>query len=314
MKNSQYYILLILNTLLFLSCEKDVDFKGKELSPKIVVNSIIHAKSDTGVIKISESVFDYSDRQPDLVKDPEVHVSINEKECPVWLDTVMGVHACYKFVSILNIGDRIEFSAHTPGHGRVKGFDIVPSIAEIKSIESSWFKRDGFGYLRLYITLKDDPQERNFYRIVVRTNDIIVHPSIQEPDSHWDLKEIFVEDEILFNNATEKNEEGKTLDYYRIFSDEMFSGKEYTLNVYIRNDNFATDVQSDYVRQSVKVEIQTLSEKLYQNLHSQELASGTTGDVFFEPVKIYTNIQGGYGILGIYNSTEKEKIVATKGD
>jgi hypothetical protein len=38
-----------------------------------------------------------------------------------------------------------------------------------------------------------------------------------------------------------------------------------------------------------------------------------TDDIFSEPVKIYTNMQGGYGILGIYNITEKEKSVAEKG-
>jgi hypothetical protein len=300
--------------MLSSSCEEYVDFKGKELAPKMVINSIIQAKSDTGVIKISESVFDYSDQQPEVVENPEIHLSINGKECnQIWLDTIMDIHAYYKFVSQLNVGDKVEFSAHTPKHGTVHGFDNVPAVTEIKNIETSWFKRDGFGYLRLYVTLKDNPLERNFYRILVRTNNIIIHPSIQETLDSWDLAEIFVDDEILFNSSTEKDESGKTPNHYRIFSDEMFSGKEYTLNIYIENGNFTEDTQLDYVRQSVKVEIQTLSEKLYQNLHSQELASGTTGDVFYEPVKIYTNIQGGYGILGIYNSIEKEKMIAKKG-
>jgi hypothetical protein len=301
--------------MLSSSCEKYVDFKGKELAPKMVINSIIHAKSDTGVIKISESVFDYSDQQPEVVENPEIHLSINGKECnQVWLDTIIGIHAYYKFVSQLNVGDKVEFSARTTKHGTVHGFDNVPAVTEIKNIETSWFKRDGFGYLRLYVTLKDNPLERNFYRILIRTNNIIVHPSIQEPLDYWDLAEIFIDDEILFNSSTEKDESGKTPNHYRIFSDEMFSGQEYTLNIYIENGNFAEDTQLDYVRQNVKVEIQTLSEKLYQNLHSQELASGTTDDVFYEPVKIYTNIQGGYGILGIYNSIEKEKVIAKKGE
>jgi hypothetical protein len=305
----------MLSAILSSSCEKGVDFKGEKTSPKIVINSIIHAKSDTGAIKISESVFDYSDQQPKVVENPEIHLSINEKECPqVWLDTVVGLHAYYKFASRLNVGDKVELAAHTPEHGAARGFDNVPAIAEIKNVKTSWFRRNGLGYLRLYVALNDNPQERNFYRIVVRTNDVLVHPSLQEPYNHWDLKDIFVDDEILFNNPTEEDEEGKTPNYYKIFSDEMFSGKEYTLNVYIQHDNFAMDAQLGYVRQSVKVELQTLSEKLYQNLRSQELASGTTGDVFSEPVKIYTNIQGGYGILGIYNSTEKEELIAKKGD
>ncbi|MDR0560604.1 MAG: DUF4249 domain-containing protein [Prevotellaceae bacterium] len=317
MKNCRYYSLpLVLGATLLFACEKYVDFNGKELLPKMVISAIINAKSDTGTIKISESVFDYSSQKSVAVENPEINLKINGESCAqLWFDTLIGVHSYYKFISHLKTGDRVEFSAHTSKHGTVKGYDIVPEIvAEIKNIEPLWFKRDGFGYLRLLVTVRDNPDEKNFYRIVVRTNAVLINPSIQEVDNRWDLKEVFVDDEILFNTATEKNGEGKTPDYYRIFSDEMFQGKEYTLNIYIRNDNFTENVNFDYVRQSVKVEIHTLSEKLYQNLHSQELASGITGDVFSEPVKIYTNMQGGYGILGIYNVAEKIKPVAEKGN
>jgi hypothetical protein len=294
----------------------DIDFNGKEPSPKMVVNSIINALSDTNLIKISESVFDFSDRKPGIVENPEINLSINGKICDrLWLDTIIGVHAYYKFVSKLNIGDKVEFSAHTPKHGTVKGYDHVPNvITEIKNIETSWFIRDDREYLRMYVTLKDNPNERNFYRIVVKTKADIVHPSIQEPINYWDLHEVFTDDEMLFHHPTETEEEGKLPNFYRIFSDDMIQGKEYTLNVYIRYDNYANTPNEDYVRQWVKVEIHTLSEKLYQNLQSQGLASGTTGDVFSEPVKIYTNMQGGYGILGVYNVTEKEKLVVEKGE
>ncbi|MDR0547693.1 MAG: DUF4249 domain-containing protein, partial [Dysgonamonadaceae bacterium] len=159
-----------------------------------------------------------------------------------------------------------------------------------------------------------NPQERNFYRIVVKNKSDVVHPSIQEPNNIWSLKNIFIDDEMLFHNPTETDEDGKSPNFYRIFSDDMIQGKEYTLNIYIEESNFADSDWNDYVRQWIKVEIHTLSEKLYQNLHSQELAIGQSGDVFSEPVKIYTNIQGGYGILGVYSVAEKEKLVAAKGE
>jgi hypothetical protein len=66
------------------------------------------------------------------------------------------------------------------------------------------------------------------------------------------------------------------------------------------------------VRQAVKVEIHTLSEKLYQNLHSQELASGITDDIFSEPVKIYTNRWLRH--IGYLQCYRKEKIGSGKWD
>jgi hypothetical protein len=316
MKKSYFYTALIISVLLLFGCEKDIDFGGKEPAPKMVVNAVINAQSDTNLIKISESVFDFSGQKPGIVENPEIHLNINEKECgQIWLDTIIGVHSYYKFVSELNAGDKIEFSAHTPKRGTVNAYDIVPNNAvEIKNIDHSWFIKDGTGYLRLYVTLKDNPQERDFYRIVVKTKGILMHPSIHEPDNIWSLKNIFIDDEMLFHNPTETEGEGKSPNFYRIFSDDMIQGKEYTLNIYIEESNSADSNWNDYVRQWVKVEIHTLSENLYQNLHSQELAIGPSDDVFSEPVKIYTNMQGGYGILGVYNISEKEKLVATKGE
>ncbi|MDR2384969.1 MAG: DUF4249 domain-containing protein [Tannerella sp.] len=316
MKKILPYTLLIINIILLFGCEKEIDFNGKTPSPKIVVNSIVNARSDTNRIKISESVFDYSDQQPDIIENPDIRLNINGKENnQIWMDTIIGVHTYYKFVSALNTGDKIEFSIHTDKHGTVKGHDQVPDITEIKNIATSWFKKEGISYLRMYITLKDKAHERNFYRIVVKSQSNLLHPSQQPPLNYWDLHDVFIDDEILFHNPTETEEADKVPNYYRIFSDELFQGEEYTLNIYIRFDNFAKNPESNYVRQYVKAEIHTLSEKLYQNLNSQELASGmATGDIFSEPVKIYTNMQGGYGILGVYNVTEKEKTVAEKGE
>jgi hypothetical protein len=316
MKTNRACILLILNAALLFGCEKEIDFNGKTPSPKIVVNSIVNARSDTNRIKISESVFDYSGQQPGIVENPEIHLYINGKTCnQIWLDTITGVHTYYKFAAALNKGDKIDFSIHTAKHGTVKGSDQVPDIAEIRDIETFWFKKEGLSYLRMFVTVEDNARERNFYRIVVKSRADLVHPSQQAPLTYWDLQEVFIDDEVLFHNPVETEEANKSPNYYRIFSDELFQGKEYRLNVYIRYDDFSKSPETDYVRQYVKAEIHTLSENLYQNLNSQEQASGmVTGDVFSEPVKIYTNMQGGYGILGIYSVAEKEKPVAEKGE
>ncbi len=309
-------LILFLSIILLSGCEKDISFSGKELPPKMVVNSMINAKSDTNRIKISESVFVFANQQAGIVENPEIHLYINGRACnQIWQDSIAGVHTYYKFVSQLNAGDKIEFSAHTPQHGTVKGHDYIPSNSvEIKNIDYSWFWKDNYQYLRLYVTIKDSPLERNFYRIIAKSNSDIVHPSIQKPHDSWTLHEVFIDDEMLFNEPAETEEGGKVPHLYRIFTDDLFQGKEYTLNVYIRLEDFTIFPHYDYIRQRVKVEIHSLSEKLYRSLRSQELASGTIGDIFSEPVKIYSNMQGGYGILGAYTTTEKVVQVAEKGE
>ena len=309
-------LILFLSSIILSGCDRDINFNGNELSPKMAVNSMINAKSDTNRIKISESVFAFTNQQVKIVENPEIHLYINGKECnQIWKDSIAGVHTYYKFVSQLNTGDKIEFSAHTPKHGTIKGYDHVPNNSvEIKNMDYSWFWKDSYQYLRLHVIIKDSPLERNFYRIIVKSNSDIVHPSIQKPHDIWTLQEVFIDDEMLFNEPAETEGEGKVPHLYRIFTDDLFQGKEYKLNVYIRFENFTIFPHYDYIRQRVKVEIHSLSEKLYRSLRSQELASGSIGDIFSEPVKIYSNMQGGYGILGTYTATEKVVQVAEKGE
>lgn len=301
--------------MILTGCERDVDFDGGGLSPKIVVNSIIDARSNTHAIKISESVSDFSGQKPDVIENLEAHLYINGVECDnLAFDKTEGVHSYYKFNSQLNPNDKIEFSAYSPAHETVRGYDIVPTNSvKIKNIEHSWFRKDDIQYLRLYVTIQDNPQEKNFYRVIIKANGNLVSPSIQEPHGIWDLQEVLTDDEILFNEPGETDDEGKIPHFYKVFTDGTLGG-EYTLNLYIKYDDYTMSPEFDYVRQTIKVEIQSLSDKLYRGLHSQELASGSISDLFSEPVKIYTNMQGGYGILGIYTCTEQEKIVAQKGE
>jgi hypothetical protein len=291
-------------------CEHDVNFTGKEPSPRMVVNSIIDAKSDTHTIQIAESVFIFSDQQSSVVENPEIELKINGVE--IAFEDDYDSYSFYKFKASLNAGDKIEFSAYTPKHGTVSGYDIVPeSTVEIKNIEHSWFWKNEMSYLRLFITIKDNPDERNYYRIRVLDYSQIVP---RDPNPSWSLREVFIEDEILFNKPSEPEEGGSTPNFYRIFTDDLFQGQEYTLNVYVDLTNVAQSPWHTFVRQYIKVEIQTLSEKLYRNLRSKELASGTVGNLFAEPVKIYSNMRGGFGILGTYNSTEMVKLIGSKGN
>jgi hypothetical protein len=309
----------------YISCESDVSFDGKEPPPKMVVNSIIHARADSGIIKISESVFGFGNIRASKVEDVDIQLKINGKLVENIVEYIppsssrppivmSDLHRYYIFKNQLNIGDKIDVSVHSPKHGTVEGYDIIPNIVEIKSLDTEWFTKDNVQYLRLFVSIQDMPTERNFYRVVVKTSSMIFHPSQQEYLNIWVAEDVIIDDEILFHKPIENDEGAKIPNQYRIFTNDLFQGHEYTMNVYIRYDNRENSSHVDYLRQWVKVEIHTLSEKLYLNLRSQELASGSLGDFYLEPVKIYSNIKNGYGIFGTYNSSEKIKLVAQKGD
>lgn len=285
---------------IFQSCENDVHFKDKQSSPKMVVNSIINASEGQKQLKLSESVFVFGDQKPKPVENAELQLKINGIETPLTFEETKESHRYYSFRADFKSGDKVEISGKSLEHNPIYVVDYVPEPVEITGVKTEWFtgKADNKSYLRTLITLRDKPREKNFYRVVIRVKDIYEHNGKDETD--WIQYDVHVDQEPLFNHIpnTPWNENPDT---YRIFSDELIDGKEYTLNVYLQMDR---DNPWGAVPQTfIKAEIHTLSENLYRYLRSVELARET--DYFAEPVKIFSNIQGGYGIMGIYNVNEK---------
>ncbi len=309
MRPERYILPLFCFTLLVTACEKDVKFRGGESAPKMVVNSIVNSTANDNSITISESDFLYDNKKAGKIKDPTVRLLHNGTELPLtfWGE---GDKLYYDFTTALKAGDRIEITGESPVHGKVSGGDIVPFPAEIKDLKTEWFTgaHDDKSYLRTRVTIADKPGEKNYYRIVIRDKTIFKNETGEDTstDADWVLKEVLIDQEALFSKVGTLTVDDNP-NRYRIFSDELIDGRDYTLNVYVQMDRY-TAWDGLIVEKQLRVEIHTLSESLFRYLHSLELAASE--DNFSEPVKIYTNIANGYGILGVYNVAEKTVEIA----
>lgn len=276
-------------------CESDVDFNGKEPAAKMILNAMIDCSETSHFVKISESVFSFSDKEPQSIDNPNLELAINGLPVPIIFDHSVKANNYYRFDSALFPGDKIEIAGYSQSHGHVQGMDIVPNLPQIMSVTPGWFTGtgDGISYLRTKIRIKDRPDEANFYRAVIFTKTIF--PENDSADIDWYTAEIYVDQEILFNDISGTLGNTDT-NLFAVFSDELFQGQEYTLNVYIRKDNYSALGAKQYVR----VEIESLSPNLYKYMRSLELAANE--DRFTEPVKIFSNIDGGYGVIGCYTT------------
>lgn len=287
--------------ILLLSCENEVDFEGKKTNPKMVVNAIIEANGEQQRLKLSESVFIFGDEKPKPMEDAELILFVNGKEKILAFEKMEDSHRYYRFHAGLVPGDEVEVSGSSPFHDEIRGIDHTPKPVVISGVKTEWFMGmvDNRSYLRLLISFKDIPGEKNYYRIVIRGKDYYEENGNYEPN--WIQETVYVDQEPVFKQIpnTPWSEDASLC--YCIFSDELIDGKDYTLNVYIQKEKI--NFWGSNPRSYLKVEMHALSENLYRYLHSLELAGGE--DHFSEPVKIYSNIKGGYGILGIYNITDK---------
>lgn len=302
MKALKFSIALV---CLFSSCNSDVDFNGKEPASKMIVNAVINCQSDTNLIKLSESTFIFSEVKSELIENPNIEVKINDQPVTVSFDHIIKTNSYYNFITSLHPSDKVEASVHTAEHGTVYGVDYVPRPPEVVSVDYEWLTgQDNHSYLRTFVTIKDIPNEKNYYRILIKGKSLLEYdgaPTFDEID--WQFFDVYVDQEILFNNIDGIVGNDKNTHIYKIFSDDLFQEKEYTLNVYVRQDKSGEDSWGMMNRKFINVEIHALSENMYLYLRSLEIASNE--DIFQEPVKVYTNIEGGYGVLGIYNTTEK---------
>lgn len=281
-------------------CEKEIPVSADESAPKAVLNTIVNCTSDANSVKLSESVSLFSAVEASRIENPNLQLRINGSDKEILFDTYNDVHSYYRFAELLSPGDQVEISGHTPKHGAFSGSDYVPYPVEIASVSTEWFTGEvnNISYLRILIKIKDNPDTRNYYRIVIRDKTLF-DPETDASTVPWNLQDVYIDQEIVFNNISGIG--GEDEHTYRVFSDDLFQGKEYTLNVYIRKDRFNV-YEYESVRYFVKIEIHALSENVYKYLRSLELASAE--DNFQEPVKIFSNVAGGYGIVGIYNVSD----------
>lgn len=291
--------------LLLTNCEEDINFH-KKAKAKMIITSLIDCTSNTNTLKISESVSLFSDAKPSKIEQPNLQIKVNGHavNTPTFLKE-KNKKVYYNFTSTLKPGDKVEVSSKTAEYGNVYGADLIPKPAKIKSIDTKWFENTkGNNFLKINTTIEDIPKEKNYYRIVIKNK----HSWDYTPEVEWEEKQVFIDQEPIFKNITESINLGGEDFNYKIFSDGMFSDKSYTLNVYIRDDKFdrAEDIKNNH-KHFIKVEIHSISETMYKYLKSVELA--LKQDNFQDPIKLHTNIDGGYGVIGAYNKTSIVKEV-----
>ncbi|MFR9543430.1 MAG: DUF4249 domain-containing protein [Rikenellaceae bacterium] len=306
--------ILYILTLALISCENSVPFEGDEVTPKMVAYAFIDSESTTHSIILSQSKPIFFESENKIFYTPPPQIEVNGESVELSSDVESSEDMLrYTFDAEINEGDKIVFRSSSDQYGEVVAEDIVPSKIEIINVETSWFQVDYIDYLRTNITIDDIKGEDNFYRVVIRTKQEYSQP---EYESFWGDKEILTDQEPLFSEIPITiMDDGESLSY-RIFSDGAFKDGSYTLNLYFQEwklqpTNFPPfdggipdDVVPEYDGEHfIEVEIQTISESLYRYLHSLELQDNQ--DYTMTPIEIYSNVAGGYGVVGAYNTTNK---------
>lgn len=275
------YIFVFIN--MFASCQKEIEIELPDQEPKIVANCLFRNDSLFSV-HISNSIGTTSS---DKIKD------INNAVCDIYENGILKETLTFLNDGIYNTntltakaGKEYQLKISVPGMKEVVSVTQIPNNV---MIDTAWYTSGQEG--QLYLSF-NDPQEKNFYALSFYQlyTDTFTQTTYATP--------LYIgpkDDESIGN----QNNDGLYLNDAFYFNDELFNGKNYSLNLSFNSVN-AYDTSTVYL-----AEFRTLSKDFYEYERTLSLQQSNNGNPFSEPVRVHTNISGGFGIFAGYSGFQK---------
>ena len=330
------YYIIPLAILLVSSCETEMHVKEGLRDPKIVVNGFVSPDSLIKV-RLTESRF-FLDNGNDfkICDDADVFLSINGSRIEKLQYKGNGNYLSSVYPMV---GDEIQLEVESDRYNNVLASTYIPAIVPIKDLSSEI--SDIYAYSCIlseikYIHYSDDDNYMVGYNLLGGGN---IKISFSDPaEENYYLINCFVRyyyeggayidnyarihsSDQVYLKDTNRDEETYAASYNE-FNDKLFNGKDYSLYfdldfyhivVYDKYWEMVHDPEGNFYRQNyVKesylsseliIELRSISKDLY-NYASTITYKSITDDFFSEPVQIYNNVKGGYGIVAGYSSSE----------
>lgn len=295
-------------------CKQDLnldEYRNPEIEKMLVVNSILNPDSVIGV----------SVTHPYFFSDPHIGFSpVTSLDVQIAKDGGEWESLVYDAKTKLYVSDCRPVAGETlslkinDGPEVVCSCDTIPRKVEIESVEVTgegpihifWDNDYRFTYK---ITFQDAPDEDNFYFLNIEDNG--------RRDDFSQIGQIDYTVDYVFQvlaNTINQDIQGwqpdGVVDGYP-FSDKGISGERYTITV---NEILQTPWVGGIERLPRKVKLYSISKSYFEymvsvlsmDLDESALKGNLLSLGLMEPTKIYSNIEGGAGLMGSYNLSTAE--------
>ena len=329
MKNSILYIIVVaFATLLLASCEKEIEFKGEQTDPKLVVNCVCTV-GEPVVAQLSKSYFfldpDGNTEAPDATK---VQLYVNDNyvgemirfEDSLWGKAGGDVLRSPQIKLFRNdycpkTGDRIKITASAPGFDAVEactspmpepaGCVISDFVLTGEPTFESWYDDDGcqsFHYIYKADVMLDvsDPNPG-------RTDYFVLNVAVEWQGEHQWNANVWAEynDPVFGNGGLVLGELSENSNRNNSFTDLLFDGKTYKVKVPVKLNLYGYSAP-DSVSPVLSMRVEHLTKEYYNYLTTVSLQGDEVMGAFAEPVHVFSNVQDGYGIVGGTNVSKAE--------
>ena len=278
----QFIIILISFFISFASCkQKEINIELPFDSSKVTLNSIIE-KDSLVYVRLTKTLPALSNHNTfEEIKNAKVDLYENEVLKETLKEKTINGKNYYTSSLQAKQGNRYTLKANGI-FSSLQTSSLIPSAPEVLSfnmVEASYSRYN------MHLKIKDEKGVKNYFMIRVYSH---AGSSNYSGYTNFIIENIKKKTGGIFDDFKEPDPES-----LQIFTDEDFADKdEFTL------------ILSDFsAENNYTLEFSNISEDYYRYLETLELQKQTESDPLREKVIIYSNIQGGLGILGAKSTT-----------
>ncbi len=281
--------------ILASSCTKEIHIPIPPIESKPVINCFFTPDS-IFTLYVGKPVPIYDD-EPRVLDHANVYL-FEEQKC---VDTLRYSEGLYFSSYVAKAEKSYDVKVQCPGFDTVFAQDMTPSPPEKLTgffRDDVFRNEDGDPVSQVNLNIQDDPNENNFYELLLKI-------TYRDPfDSAWHRN---VEVGYAENNPDPVLENEGLIPYDPstiLFSDELFNGTRYTLTINYHGPYYVNNGETVNYSYFLVVFFRAVSKEYY--LYKKQLIKhlyNQDSDIFDgmgNPVQMYSNVQGGYGIFAGY--------------
>jgi len=290
--------LLMINT----ACFKDIEIDIEEAENRLVLNGWFQSgKTPEVKVYASKGVFEPGGTKQ--LSDAQIQLFENDEFATELVYNDSGFYQSKEIILTPENTYRVEVSH--PSYPAVSATVKMPAALNDNEVQMQHRISDGFtefgytysGSSEITITLNDDGSEDNYYIFdVLYKNTFYQEFDNPDPDTTY----------TSFSYGGSLTSDNPTVEYfylsfdgYLALSDQLFNGDNYTVILNSFSDlRFQEITQEDeyYNKNEYFVQVHNVSPALYRYMQSVE--NNQYPEPFTEPTQLFSNVEGGYGILG----------------
>ena len=316
--------LIILSSIIFLSCTLELELEAPEQAQELVMNCVIEANRDSIGLRLWENKNILATTSTEHVDGALVTVFENDQpfarlnEFFTVQDDEIDTYYTTRNIPTMQPGNTYRIEVEKNGYPIVRAEQVIPTEPNNFGARALCRKcfcefKDSNEPIQVEVVINDDPGP-DYYHLILNYS-IITYDFVPEfrairtavLGEFFESKSPVFEDHIV-------NGPNRPL----VFTDELFDGQQQAIVFTVQEGPTVEPLQGIYCGQDlalgalIEIELRKVSEAYYNYYNTATLQEQAQENPFAEPVQVYNNIEFGKGIFGAYSSIRRSIPVSSE--